>query len=169
MLKYILIILLPISGCVTQNKVLKYAHEHDKVALMITREYMSNNKKEAAEICLEAFPQKETIDTIVIVKDSIIIKELVDTLYTWFESTHYVDRDKIKQVLTPYVSNKYITRTIYDDRYKILFESKGKDYIVLDNKYNELKNSYHKTRKGLFLTWAWIVLIALGVYLYKRR
>lgn len=169
MLKYILILLLPISGCVTQKKVLKYVEEHPKTGFDISRQHLLQYKLDAAEICLEVFPQTESSDTIIIYKDSIQVMRTIDTLYKWLNDTHYVDREKIKKVLTPYVSNKYITRTIYDDRYKVLFEGKGKDYVILENKYNELKNSYHKTRKGLFLTWAWIVLVALGIYLYKRR
>lgn len=169
MLKYLCISLLLISGCVTQNKVLKYAHEHDEVALMITRDYMQENREEAAKISLEVFPQIESNDTIIVIKDSIQIEHTIDTLYKWFNDTHYIDREQIKKILTPYVSNKFITRTIYNDAYKVLYESKDKELAVLSNKHETLRNSFYKVRKGLILTWAWIFLMALGIYLYRKR
>lgn len=169
MLKYIAISLLLISGCVTQNKVLKYVEENPKTGFDISREHLLKYRLDAAEICLEVFPQKETIDTIIVIKDSIQVKRTIDTLYKWFNDTHYVDKEKIDKVLKPYISNKYITRTIYDDRYKVLFEGKDKEFFALSKKYETLQSSFYKIRKGLILTWAWIFLIALGIYLYKRR
>lgn len=162
MLKYILILLLPFCGCVTQNKVLNYVEKHPKIGYDISKEHLNKYKLDAAEICLEVFPQKETIDTITIVKDSIQIEYTIDSFVQILKDTKYIDRVKIKEILKPYTTNKYITRTVYDDRYKVLFDNKDKQYAILENSYNKL-------RKGLFLTWAWIVLIAIGVYLYKLR
>ena len=57
----------------------------------------------AADICIEMFPQDSTIDTIRVVKDSLITERKIDSVYTWLVEDHYIDKivfkDKIKQII----------------------------------------------------------------------
>lgn len=149
MLKYLLIILL-FSSCVTTNKVKRYLLEHPV---------------KAAELCLEQFPQENKTDTIRVVKDSLVINKSIDTVYEWLTSTKYIDKpvfqEKIKTLLKTYHDTVIINNTKWDDRYKIMFEAKDKEYIILEDKYN-------RNKKSLFWTWLWIAVIGVGTVAYKR-
>jgi hypothetical protein len=149
MLKYLLIILL-FSSCVTTNKVKRYLIEHPV---------------KAAEICLEQFPQENKTDTIRVVKDSIRIDKSVDTLYKWVTDTKFIDKpvfqEKIKTLLKQYHDTVIINNIKWDDKYKVLYEAKDKDFIILEDKYSRAK-------KSLFWTWLWIAVIGVGTVAYKR-
>ena len=149
MLKYLLIILL-FSSCVTTNKVKRYLIEHPV---------------KAAELCLEQFPQENKTDTIRVIKDSLVINKSIDTVYEWLTSTKYIDKvsfkDKIKEIIVASHDTIKITTTKWDDRYKIMFEAKDKEYIILEDKYN-------RNKKSLFWTWLWIAVIGVGTVAYKR-
>ncbi len=148
MLKYLPIIFL-FTSCITTNKVKKYLYEHPV---------------QAAKLCLEQFPQDSKVDTIRLVKDSIIVEQKVDSIYTWLVEEHYLPSEvktKIRTVIKELKDTIYITETKWDDKYKVLYEAKDRDYQILDEKYS-------KNKKRLFYTWFWIGIILVIRYLYKR-
>lgn len=149
MLKYLPIIIL-FSSCVTSNKV---------------KRFMLLHPDKAAEYCLEQFPQESKSDTIRVVKDSLIVDKSIDTLYKWITDTKYVDqpvfKEKIKQIVKASHDTIIINTTKWDDRYKVLYEKKSKDYIILEEKHA-------KKSKALFWTWLWIGLVGVGYMAYKR-
>jgi len=150
-------------GCLSERRVQKYVRENAAVAENITNEFIRLNKVKGAEICIEVFPpEKIKSDTILIVRDSTYIERAVDTLYQWFTDNHFIDKVKIRTVFKPFEKEKIVTNTVTDTRYKTLYESKIKDY-------DKLQNKFYKIRKGLILTWAWIILLCVGFYLYRRR
>jgi len=148
MLKYLIIIFL-FTSCITTNKVKKYLYEHPV---------------QAAKLCLEQFPQESKIDTIRIVKDSLIVERKVDSIYTWLVEDHYLESEvkvKIRNVIKELKDTIVITETKWDDKYKVIYEAKDRDYQILDEKYS-------KNKKRLFYTWFWIGIILVIRYLYKR-
>lgn len=145
----LLFIAFVLTGCVTTNKI---------------KRYMSDHPTEAAKICLEQFPQNSTIDTIRIVKDSLIIEKSVDTIYHWFTEYKFSEpeiKEKIKNIVKSYHDTIVVKERVWDDRYKILFEDKDKAYAILDDKYT-------RNKKALFYTWLWIGIIGVGAYAYKK-
>jgi hypothetical protein len=125
---------------------------------------MYSHPEDAAQICLEQFPQESHFDTIQIVKDSFIIEEKIDTIYSWFIDHHYLEPEmkiKLKNIIKTMKDTVVITQTKWDDRYKVLYEAKDKAYAVLEDKYN-------RKRKALFYTWLWIGIIGVGAFAYKK-
>lgn len=148
MLKYLIIIFL-FTSCVTTNKVRKYLNEHPV---------------QAAKLCLEQFPQSSVVDTTFIVKDSIIIERKVDSIYNWLVEEHYLPSEvktKIRTVIKELKDTIIITETKWDDKYKVLFEAKDKEYMILEDRYD-------RKSKALFYTWLWIAIIGVGAFAYKR-
>jgi len=121
--------------------------------------------EKAAELCLEQFPYEEVHDTILVTKDSIRIEKSIDSFYTWFTETKYVDKisfkDKIKEIIKVSHDTIRITTTKWDDRYKVLYEKKDRDYAILEEKHA-------KKTKALFWTWLWIAVIGVGSVAYKK-
>ena len=125
---------------------------------------MLEHPVKAAEICLEQFPQESKIDTIRVVKDSLIVQKSIDTIYQWLTNHHYSEpmvKEKIKTVIRQLKDTIYISRTQWDNRYKILFEDKGKQYAILEDKLK-------RRNKALFWTWLWIGIVGVGAYFYKK-
>jgi len=148
MLKYLPIIFL-FTSCVTTNKVKKYLYEHPV---------------QAAKLCLEQFPQSSVVDTTFIVKDSIIIEQKVDSIYTWLVEEHYLESEakvKIRNVIKELKDTISITETKWDDKYKVLFEAKDKEYMILEDRFD-------RKSKALFYTWLWIAIIGVGAFAYKK-
>ncbi len=149
MLKFLLPIIF-LSSCVTSNKV---------------KRYMLLHPEKAAELCLEQFPQEEVHDTIRIVKDSLIVEQKIDSFYNWFVEEHFIDKevfiDKIKQIIKVSHDTIRITTTKWDDRYKVLYEKKDRDYAILEEKHA-------RKTKALFWTWLWIAVIGVGSVAYKK-
>jgi len=119
---------------------------------------------QAAKLCLEQFPQSSVIDTTFIVKDSIIIERKVDSIYTWLVEEHYLPSEvktKIRTVIKELKDTIVITETKWDDKYKLLFEAKDKEYIILEDRFD-------RKSKALFYTWLWIAIIGVGAFAYKR-
>lgn len=149
MLKFLLPIFF-LTSCVTSNKV---------------KRYMLLHPEKAAELCLEQFPQQELHDTILVTKDSIIINEKIDSFYTWLTETKYIDKvsfkDKIKEIIIASHDTIKITTTKWDDRYKVMYEKKDRDYAILEEKHA-------KKTKALFWTWLWIAVIGVGAVAYKK-
>jgi hypothetical protein len=139
-----LIFLLLLTSCVTQKKIEKYLVKHP----------------EAIET---VFIINDVHDTTLITKDSLVVERIADTLYQWFNDTHYVDRVRIKKILEPCKDSIIIvSKQIYTDRYKKVYELAKKDA-----EYNEKALAWW--RKGLLITWGWIILIAIIIYVIKRR
>ena len=131
------------------NKVKKYLYEHPV---------------QAAKLCLEQFPQDSKIDTTFIVKDSIIIEQKVDSIYTWIVEDHYASpeiKTKIRTVIKELKDTIVITETKWDDKYKVLFEAKDKEYMILEDRFD-------RKSKALFYTWLWIAIIGVGAFAYKK-
>ncbi len=148
MLKYLPIIFL-FTSCITTNKVKKYLYEHPV---------------QAAKLCLEQFPQSSVVDTTFIVKDSIIIERKVDSIYTWLVEEHYLPSEvktKIRTVIKELKDTIVITETKWDDKYKVLFEAKEKEYMILEDRFD-------RKSKALFYTWLWIAIIGVGAFAYKK-
>ena len=121
--------------------------------------------EKAAELCLEQFPQEEVHDTILVKKDSIIIEQKIDSVYNWFVEEHFIDKevfiDKIKQIIKASHDTIRITTTKWDNRYKVLYEKKDRDYAILEEKHA-------RKTKALFWTWLWIAVIGVGSVAYKK-
>jgi len=148
MLKYLIIIFL-FTSCITTNKVKKYLYEHPV---------------QAAKLCLEQFPQESKIDTIRVVKDSLIVERKVDSIYTWLVEEHYLESEaktKIRTVIKELKDTIVITETKWDDKYKVLFEAKDKEYMILEDRFD-------RKSKALFYTWLWIAIIGVGAFAYKK-
>jgi hypothetical protein len=149
MLKFLLPIIF-LTSCVTSNKV---------------KRYMLLHPEKAAELCLEQFPQEEKHDTILVKKDSIIIEQKIDSVYTWLVEDHFVDKvvfkDKIKEILKVAHDTIKVTTIKWDDRYKVMYQKKDRDYAILEEKYN-------RNKKSLFYTWLWIGIVGVGYLAYKK-
>ena len=142
-MRYILFLLL-LSSCVTEKGVQRYFEKNpDKIE--------------------QVFIYNEVHDTSIVVKDSLIIERITDSIYTWFADTHYIDKVRIKKVLEPCKDSILIvSKQIFTDRYKDVYLKAKRD-----SELNE--KALRWWRKGLLLTWGWIALILLVVYLIKRR
>jgi hypothetical protein len=133
-----------LTSCVTAKKVDKY---------------FEKNPTEIERV----FVFDEVHDTTTIVKDSLVIDWITDSIYSWFNDTHYIDRIRIKDVLKPCNDSIIIvSKQIYTDRYKKVYELAKKDA-----EYNEKALSWW--RKGLLLTWGWIILFGVIIYFIKRK
>jgi hypothetical protein len=141
---HLFIILILLNSCVTQKKIEKYLVKHP----------------EAIET---VFIINDVHDTIAITKDSLVIEIIADTLYQWLNDTHYIDRVRIKKVLEPCKDSIIIvSKNIYVDRYKKVYELAKKDAAATDK-------MFRWWRKGALLTWAWIILIGGVVYIARRK
>jgi hypothetical protein len=139
-----LIFLLLLTSCVTQKKIDRY---------------FEKNPQEIERV----FVFTDVHDTTVITKDSLVVERIADTLYQYFNDTHYIDRVRIKKILEPCKDSIIIvSKQIYTDRYKKVYELAKKDA-----EYNEKALAWW--RKGLLITWGWIILIAIIIYVIKRR
>jgi hypothetical protein len=119
---------------------------------------------QAAKLCLEQFPQESKTDTIRIVKDSLIVEQKVDSIYTWLVEEHYLESEvkvKIRNVIKELKDTIVITETKWDDKYKVLFEAKDKEYMILEDRFD-------RKSKALFYTWLWIAIIGVGAFAYKK-
>lgn len=142
-MRYLLFLLL-LTSCVSEKGVQRYLAKNPD---MIEKVYYID----------------EVHDTTTIVKDSLVVERITDSIYTWFTDTKYIDRVKIKKVLKPCKDSILIvSKQIITDRYKKVYELAKKDA-----EYNEKALKWW--RKGLFITWGWIALVVLVVYLIKRR
>jgi hypothetical protein len=139
-----LIFLLLLTSCVTQKKIDKY---------------FEKNPQEIERV----FVFDEVHDTTTIVKDSLIVERISDTIYHWLSQPEYIEMWRIKEVLKPCKDSIIIvSKQIYTDRYKKVYELAKKDA-----EYNEKALAWW--RKGLLITWGWIILIAIIIYVIKRR
>ena len=138
-----LIFLLFLSSCVTEKGV---------------QRYFEKNPQEIEKVYLI----DEVHDTTIVTKDSLVVERITDSFYTWLNQTEYIDRWRIKEVLKPCKDSIVIvSQNIITDRYKKVYELAKKDAEL-----NEKALSWW--RKGLLLTWGWIALIVLVLFLIKR-
>lgn len=132
------------TSCVSERQVQKYFAKHP----------------EAIE---KVYVHDLVHDTTTIIKDSLVIERITDSFYTWLTDTKYIDRVRIKKVLEPCKDSIIIVeKRIYSDRYKDVYLKAKKDSELNDK-------ALRWWRKGLLLTWAWIALILLVVYIIKRK
>jgi len=146
-MRYLMILIL-LSSCVTQKKIDRYFKKHP----------------EAIE---KVFITNDVHDTIRVVKDSLIVEKISDTLYQWFTEYKYLDKEitkwRIKEVLKPCEDSIVIVeKQVFVDRYKKVYEAAKKNIEANDKMLKWW-------RKGALLTWAWIILIAGVIYIIKRR
>jgi hypothetical protein len=139
-----LIFLVLLTSCVTTKRI---------------ERYLEKNPQEIEKV----FITNEVHDTTLIVKDSLIVERITDSFYTWFADTHYIDRVRIKKILEPCKDSIIIvSKNIYVDRYKKVYELAKKDAAATDK-------MFRWWRKGALITWAWIILIGGVVYIARRR
>lgn len=142
-MKYLIFLLL-LTSCVTQKKIDRY---------------FEKNPQEIERV----FVFDEVHDTTTIVKDSLIVERISDTIYHWLSQPEYIEMWRIKEVLKPCKDSILIvSKEIYTDRYKKVYELAKKDA-----EYNEKALKWW--RKGLLITWGWIILIGIIIYIIKRR
>lgn len=142
-MRYLLFLLL-LTSCVSEKQVQRYFVKHPEA---IEKVYFID----------------EYHDTTIVVKDSLITERITDSIYTWFNDTHYIDRWRIKEVLKPCKDSILIvSKRIYTDRYKDVYLKAKKDSELNDK-------ALRWWRKGLILTWVWIALILFVIYLIKRK
>jgi len=163
-MKYIVFILiLGFFSCTTLKKAEGYFEKHPEKANYVAKQYINAFELPGAKICLDAFPPINKIDTILLVKDSLIINNITDTLYEWFNDTKYIDKDKIRKILIPCIDSiKIVSKTIYDPKYNILYND-------VNTKYINMSDSHSKIKRILFWTWFFIIIIAASAVLLKKK
>jgi hypothetical protein len=159
----ITILIIGFFSCNTLKKAEGYFDKHPEKANYVAKRYINQFKLPGAKICLDAFPQKNKIDTFSVVKDSLIVEQITDTLYQWLIETKYIDKNKIKKILIPCRDSiKIVQKTIYDSKYEILYKD-------LQSNYNNVSDAHSKLKKVLFWTWFWIILLAFSYAMYKNK
>lgn len=146
-MRYLMILIL-LSSCVTQKKIDRYFKKHP----------------EAIE---KVFITNDVHDTIRVVKDSLIVEKISDTLYQWFTEYKYLDKEitkwRIKEVLKPCEDSIVIVeKQVFVDRYKKVYEAAKKDRDATEK-------MYRWWQRGALITWGWVLLIGIVVYIIKRR
>ena len=158
-----LILILGFFSCTTLKKAEGYFDKHPEKANYVAKQYINAFELPGAKICLDAFPPINKIDTISIVKDSLIVNNITDTLYKWLKETKYIDRNKIKKILVPCNDSiKIVSKTIYDPKYEILYNDVNKKYL-------NLSDSHSKIKRYLFWTWFFIIIISASAVLLKKK
>ncbi len=159
----IIIGLFSIASCTTLKKAESYFEKHPEKANYVAKKYINAFELPGAKICLDAFPPINTIDTISIVKDSLIVEKMTDTLYKLITETKIVNKDKIRKILVPCRDSiKIVSKTIYDPKYEILYKD-------LQSNYNNMSDSHSKLKKAFFWTWFWVILLAASFVVYKNK
>lgn len=148
-MRYFLFLVL-FSSCVTTNKLNKWMLLHPS---------------KSAELCLQQFPPINHYDTSYVYKDSLVIDKMTDTIYKWFTNYQIQDpiiKTKIKTILQPCKDSiQFINQTIYDTKYKILYDEKV-------NQYNESIQSIHHLRRWLFIIICCFILCLLIKYIESK-
>jgi hypothetical protein len=146
-MRYLMILIL-LSSCVTQKKIDRYFKKHP----------------EAIE---KVFITNDVHDTTIVTKDSVILEKMTDTLYKWLTEYKYLDKVvtkwQIKQVLKPCEDSIVIVeKQVFVDRYKKVYEAAKKDRDATEK-------MYRWWQRGALITWGWVLLIGIVVYIIKRR
>lgn len=150
----IILVILFLSSCTTLKKAESYFDKYPDRAKLVARKYVLTHQITGAKICIDAFPPKEFHDTISVVKDSLTVERITDTIFTWLTETKYIDRERIKKILIPCNDSiKIVTNIVYDKKYEILYN--GSQFEL-----NEIKKEKDKISKYLKYTW-----IGIGVFL----
>ena len=159
----ILILILGFFSCTTLKKAEGYFDKHPEKANYVAKQYINAFELPGAKICLDAFPPINKVDTFLVVKDSLIVENITDTIYKWLTEVKFIDKDRIRKILVPCKDSiKIVSKTIYDDKYKILYND-------VNTKYINISDSHSKIKKYLFWTWFFIVIIAASAILLKKK
>ena len=163
-MKYIIFILIiGIFSCTTLKNAEGYFDKHPDKAAFVAKKYVMTHQLLGAKICIDAFPQRTKIDTFSVVKDSLIVENITDTIYKWFTKVEFVNRDKIKKILLPCNdSMTYISKTIYDSKYEVLYNDINAKYINVSDAHKKVKNI-------LFWTWFWVFVLVAGAIFYIKK
>ena len=158
-----LILILGFFSCTTLKKAEGYFEKHPEKAYYVAKQYINAFELPGAKICLDAFPPINKIDTFSVVKDSLTVHNITDTLYKWFTETKYINKDKIKKILVPCNDSiKIVSKIIYDEKYKILYND-------LNTRFINISDSHSKIKRILFWTWFFIIIIAASAVLLKKK
>lgn len=162
MKNFILLAILFLSSCTTLKKAESYFDKYPDKAKLVARKYVLTHQITGAKICLDAFPPQEVHDTISIVKDSLIVENITDTIVSWLTETKYIDREHIKKILIPCKDSiKIVTNTIVDKKYEILYNG---TQLELDS----VKQEKDKISKYLKYTWIGIGAFLLLIFILNK-
>jgi PBP1b-binding outer membrane lipoprotein LpoB len=158
----IILAILFLSSCTTLKKAESYFDKHPQKAKNVAKSYILNHDVAGAKICIDAFPQKEVHDTISVVKDSLTVERITDTIFTWLTETKYVDKERIMKILIPCRDSiKIITNTIIDPKLKLLYDFNLKEL-------DRIKESKDKISKYLKYTWIGIGAFLLLLFIFNK-
>ena len=158
----IILAILFLSSCTTLKKAESYFDKHPQKAKNVAKSYILNNDIDGAKICIDAFPQKEVHDTISVVKDSLIVERITDTIFNWLTETKYVDRERIRKILIPCKDSiKIITNTVFDKKYEVLYS--GTQFQL-----DRIKEEKDKISKYLKYTWIGIGAFLLLIFIFNK-
>jgi hypothetical protein len=150
------------SSCTTLKKAESYFNKYPDKAKNIAKSYILNHDVDGAKICIDAFPIKEVHDTISVVKDSLTVEKITDTIFSWLTETKYIDKERIRKILIPCKDSiKIITKTIFDKKYEILYNG---TQIELD----KIKEQKDKISKYLKYTWIGIGAFLLLIFILNK-
>lgn len=150
------------SSCTTLKKAESYFYKHPNKAKIVAKSYILNHDVEGAKICIDAFPPKEVHDTISVVKDSLTVEIMTDTIFSWLTETKYVDKERIRKILIPCKDSiKIITKTIFDNKYEILYNG-------IQFELDKIKEQKDKLSKYLKYTWIGIGAFLLLIFILNK-
>lgn len=158
----IILAILFLSSCTTLKKSESYFDRYPDKAKLVARKYVLTHQITGAKICIDAFPPQEIHDTISVVKDSLTVERITDTIFTWLTETKYIDRERIKKILIPCKDSiKIVTNTIYDNKFEVLYN--GTEFEL-----NQLKEEKDKISKYLKYTWVGIGIFILLIIILNK-
>ena len=158
----IILAILFLSSCTTLKKAESYFGKHPDKAKSVAKSYILNHEVDGAKICINAFPPKEIHDTISVVKDSLTVERITDTIFTWLTETKYVDKERIRKILIPCKDSiKIITNTVFDSKYEVLYS--GTQFEL-----DKIKEEKDKISKYLKYTWIGIGAFLLLIFILNK-
>jgi hypothetical protein len=158
----IILSILFLSSCTTLKKAETYFDKHPDKANNVAKSYILNHDVNGAKICIDAFPPKEVHDTISVVKDSLTVQNITDTIVSWLTETKYIDKERIKKILIPCKDSiKIITNTLYDKKFEVLYS--GTQFEL-----DKIKEEKDRISKYLKYTWIGIGAFLLLIFILNK-
>jgi hypothetical protein len=162
MKNFIILAILFLSSCTTLKKAEYYFDKYPDKAKNVAKSYILNHDVEGAKICIDVFPPKEFHDTISVVKDSLTVEIITDTIFNWLTETKFIDKERIRKILIPCKDSiKIITNTIIDKKYQIL-------YTGIQFELYKIKKEKDKISKYLKYTWIGIGAFLLLIFILNK-